>query len=284
MFVELALLVLLAFTVGALVIKALKTALSFLGMSGGKKGQQVAPQEQNATGKGKTDKKEKQKEKSEKEEHRKDVPEEEEKKEEVDTLAEEQRLRYEQAARGGITEHFWTEGSTVEINGKDFADRCVSDEALTYLEVNNRDLAGDRFFGFNVIIEDGKKMTLTFHGSAIASLTRIEKEATAVINGETVKGTQVMYRTNTFPPKYASGMLPDDIERMLAACHAVNSCGGDPELVATAMRQCFTDGENIARLRGDIVPKIQTKESQRQRRSQTQTKKVEKPLRMAPAR
>lgn len=283
MFVELALLVLLALTAGALVIKALKTALSFLGIGGGKKGQQAPTPGQESPGKGKADRKDK--EKSEKEESRKDVSEEEKKKlQEADPLAEEQRIRYETAARGGITEAFWTDGTSVQLSGKDFADRCVSEGALTYLEVNNRDLAGDRFFGFNVVIEDDSKMTLTYHGSAIASLTRIEKEFTDIVDGKTVSGKQVMYRTNTFPPKYASGMLPDDIERMTAACNAVNACWGDPEQVSMAMRRCFTDGENIARLRGDIVPKIQERESRRQSRSQAPAQKTEKPRRMVPAR
>ncbi len=275
MFAALILVVILAIVTGVIVLKAIRSALSLLSMRGRKPQdahtESIKPDRSSKKEKGKNESEEISQEK-------KKSPE-----ETPDPLNEEERERLSQASQAGITESFWTEKSDVVINGKDFADACVENSALTYLEVNNRNLAEENFFGFNVIIEDDKKMTLTYRGSAIVSLTRIEKETTAVINGETVKGTQVMYRTNTFPPRYVSGMLPDDIDRMISAARAADACEGNPKLVKELMENCFTGDGNIPRLRADIVSKIQAKESVRQTQSKGKVQNS-KPRQLRPSR
>ncbi len=279
MFVELALIIILAIAIGALVLKAIRSAVSFLGMGGQK--DREAQKEAQEPDKSKT--KEKEKKESEEKSEEKSQQKEQSPEEAPDLLSEEEQERLSRASQTGITESFWTEKSDVAINGKDFADSCVNSGAITYLEVNNRNLAGENFFGFNVIIEDDRKMTLTYRGSAIVSLTRIEKATTAVINGETVKGTQVMYRTNTFPPRYVSGMLPDDIDRMISAARAADACEGNPKLVKELMEKCFTGDGNIPRLRADIVSKIQAKESARQTQSKGKAQNS-KPRQLRPSR
>ena len=189
----------------------------------------------------------------------KPAPEEEE--EAQETIPEETGNRYAMAVRVGIFEAFSPEESDFKIDEKALADECVQGSSLSYLEYNNRELAGDDFLGFNLIVEEGSRMVLTYGGSAVASMTVIERQSTAIINGETVTGTMPGYRINTFPPELKPGMVVGDLERMLEAAEHIRGLQGDPVLVSRAMSTFFTEPENIARLKGSIDRKIQSKES-----------------------
>lgn len=186
----------------------------------------------------------------------------EQQKEEVkESLSEEQTNRFAAARRAGITESFWSEKTDFSIDSKDFADKCVSGSSLSYLEVNNRALAGNDFMGFNVLVEQREKMTLTYQGQAIATLTRQEKTVTKTVDGKEVSENVTFYRTNTFPPHLTSKMVPDDLERMLQASTSIIACNGNPELVSGRILDIFTESGNVDKLKANIDTKIQAKES-----------------------
>ena len=189
-------------------------------------------------------------------------------------VPEETRLRFEASLHSGITECFSSGETAFRIDGKALADECVSASALSYLEYNNRELAGKDFYGFNLLVEDNARMVLTYGGSAVASLTLIEREATAVINGQTVKGTAPGYRVNTFPPELREGMAVGDLEKMLQAADCIKGLGGDPEAVSRAMTGFFTQGENVSRLKGAVDRKIQSKESVRKDHTLSRPRKL----------
>lgn len=181
--------------------------------------------------------------------------------EEKVTLSEEQSNRFAAAHRAGITEAFWNEKTDFSIDSKSFADKCVSGSSLSYLEVNNRALAGKEFMGFNVIVEQGEKMTLTYQGLAVATLTRQEKTVTKTVDGKDVSEKVTFFRTNTFPPHLTSKMVPDDLERMLQATTSIIACNGNPELVSGRILDIFTESGNVEKLKENIDTKIQAKES-----------------------
>jgi hypothetical protein len=184
-------------------------------------------------------------------------------------VSEETRQRFAASLFSGITESFSTGETSFRIDGKALADECVSESALSYLEYNNRELAGRDFYGFNLLVEDDARMVLTYGGSAVASLTLIEREATAVINGETVRGTAPGYRVNTFPPELREGMVVSDLEQMLQAADCIRGLGGNPERVSRAMVGFFTQSENVRRLKASVDRKIQSKESARKDQRRT---------------
>ncbi len=184
-----------------------------------------------------------------------------EKAEEKVTLSEEQSNRFAAAHRAGITEAFWNEKTDFSIDSKSFADKCVSGSSLSYLEVNNRALAGKEFMGFNVIVEQGEKMTLTYQGLAVATLTRQEKTVTKTVDGKEISEKVTFFRTNTFPPHLTSKMVPDDLERMLQATTSIIACNGNPELVSGRILDIFTESGNVEKLKDNIDTKIQAKES-----------------------
>ena len=190
-------------------------------------------------------------------------------------LSEDTQNRYEAAVSSGISEAFSPEDADFQIDEKALADECVADSTLSYLEYHNRELAGDDFHGFNLIIEQDSRMVLTYCGSAVASMTKVERKASAIINGETVSGTMPGYRINTFPPELKPGMTVSDLETMLVASDCIKGIGGDPSIVAIQMIGFFTDPKNIVKLKGSIDRKIQSKESVRKSKenSQRQTQK-----------
>ena len=178
-------------------------------------------------------------------------------------LSEDTKNRYEAALSSGISEAFSLEDAQFQIDEKALADECVADSSLSYLEYHNRYLAGDDFHGFNLIVEQDSRMVLTYCGSAVASMTRVERKATAIINGETVSGSMPGYRINTFPPELKPGMTVSDLETMLVASDCIKGIGGDPSIVAIQMIGFFTDPKNTAKLKASIDRKIQSKESVR---------------------
>ena len=121
-------------------------------------------------------------------------------------------------------------------------------------------------------------MVLTYNGSAVATLTRIERETTAVINGETVTGTLRAYRTNTFPPRLKDEMVVSDLEKMLEARGRIRACGSDPALVSACMVYIFSAPENVRKLKIAMDGKIQAKESTRRLTPDMAPKKSPKQL------
>ena len=178
-------------------------------------------------------------------------------------LSEDTQNRYDAALKSGISEAFSPEDSEFQIDEKALADECVADSTLSYLEYHNRELAGDDFHGFNLIVEQDSRMVLTYGGTAVASMTMVERKATAIINGETVTGTMPGFRINTFPPELKPGMSVSDLETMLVASDCIKGLGGDPSIVAIGMIGFFTDPKNTAKLKASIDRKIQSKESVR---------------------
>lgn len=198
---------------------------------------------------------------------------EQQKAEEKETLSEEQTNRFAAARRAGITESFWSEKTDFSIDTKAFADKCVSGSSLSYLEVNNRALAGPDYLGFNVLVEQGEKMTLTYQGQAVATLTRQEKTVTKTVDGKEVSEKITFFRTNTFPPHLTSKMVPDDLEHMLQATTSIIACNGSPELVFDRILDIFTEPGNVEKLKENIDTKIQAKESKSTRVGQIQAEK-----------
>lgn len=169
--------------------------------------------------------------------------------------------RHSDARDRGITEAFAPEGKLIEIDPKAVADMCVKDSNLTYLEFGNRELAGEDFFGFNLLVEKDSRMVLTYNGQAVASVTAVETKTTITVNGREEEGTAPGMRINTFPPTVTQGLLPSDIGKMLSAAERVRVCGDDPALVADCMVREFSSPENVRKLKAAIDGKIQAKES-----------------------
>lgn len=180
-----------------------------------------------------------------------------------ESLPEDTRKRYAESRYCGISEEFSPGTGDFRIDSEDIASRCTEGSRLSRLEYTNRDLAGDDFRGFNLIVEEDSRMVLTYCGSAVASLTKTETEATAVINGETVTGTMTGYRINTFPPRLKEGMTVNDVETALKAIEEVKACLGIPEAVSRVMVSCFTHEANVSRLKAAVDGRIQEKESRR---------------------
>lgn len=191
-------------------------------------------------------------------------------------FTEEQTARLDHAQRLGISEVFWKEPSKCRIDGKAIADTCVESSSLTYLEVNNRELAGNDFMGFNLIVEQDSRAVLTYDGQAVATLTRVEKTVKKDKDGSTEEVKTFHYRTNTFPPKLSKGMVPDDVEKMLNAASLIRAAEGNPELVLSEMISCFSSTENASKFRLNVASKIQAKESRRR----SQEKKAKTSLTM----
>ena len=171
--------------------------------------------------------------------------------------------RYADAHLTGITEAFASQEQMMEIDPKTVADLCVGGCGITYLEFNNRELAGEDYYGFNLIVEKDTRMVLTYNGQAVASITAVETKTTATINGQEVEGTMPGLRINTFPPTLSPGMVPSDLEKMLSAAERIRGCGSDARMAADCMIEEFTDPGNISRLKASIDGKIQSKESAR---------------------
>ena len=249
MFLGLAVTILLAILAIILVVKAVKAI--FRALTGGKK--EAQDNEPKADKKSKKEPKESESE-SETLEKTEGA--------ELEPVSEDLKSRYALSQFEGITETEWTEAASVELNPDVVESRCVQQSSITHLEFNNRELAGDEFYGFNIHVEMDKKMTLTYNGQAVASITRIDVTATAIINGEEVTGTEPGYRINTFPPKLTPGMVPSDVEKMLSAADHILACNGDPEKAAEAMMAEFCAPGNVARLKNSIDGKIQQREAQ----------------------
>lgn len=168
----------------------------------------------------------------------------------------------EQTALVGITERFvQDDGSYPVIRSREISDILSKESGMTHLEANNRRLAGDRFKGFNLMVDDGSRMTLTYAGQAVASLTRFREEETKTVDGKEVKQEVSYYRTNTFPPRITDSLLPTDISTMLEAGARIRQVDDDPNLVWAVMKDIVTECGNVEKLRTELAPKIQAAES-----------------------
>ena len=190
------------------------------------------------------------------------------------------RQRHEWALADGITETFSSTDTSLELDPKALADRCTSESCLTYLEYNNRELAGDDFYGFNLIIEKDSRMVLTYNGQAVASVTKVEVKSTAIINGQVVEGMAPAWRINTFPPSLRPGMVPSDLEKMLTAADRIKACGQDPSRVVDTMTAVFSHPDNVNRLKNAVDRKIQEKESGR--KEAMRQKRAKGPVKLSP--
>lgn len=176
-------------------------------------------------------------------------------------LDEQIRGEFEGVTRHGITESFWNKDSAVTLDSKELADQVVRNSQMTYLEFNNRHMADSLFSGFNLNLEEGNKLTMTYQGHAIAILSRIETK-----DKDTDK-SRTLYRVNTFPPRLGSKTCTEDVTNMLDARGRIKSCEGNPDQVLAEMLNLFCKPENIRDLKMNIVPKIQAKESKHKERS-----------------
>ena len=245
MYTAAALVILLALTVGIAVLRAAKKAIRLILRHGRKSRDKKDPPE------GKKSLEESHEE-SLSEKNSQPLPE---------PLPEDTRHILDVSAAPGITECFSTEEG-FKIDCKQIADLCTRRGPLTCLEYNNRFLGEDAFKGFNLVVEDGHKAVLTYGGLAIASLTRAEREAEAVINGETVKGAMPAWRINTFPPRRLDWMGLTDIERMVDAVDRMRACRSATEALET-MVSVFTEGTNLRNLKDAVGPAVQSRESER---------------------
>ncbi len=178
-------------------------------------------------------------------------------------LGPEMRDRYQASCTFGITEEWWKDPSGVSLRGKDIADMVVDNSSLSFLEYNNRMLADESFGGFNIMLEDGRKMTLTYQGTAVATLTRVESRV--VVDKKVTDQVRVIYRTNLFPPRLTPQTTFFDVKRILEAQDRISMCQGDPEKVCERMIGEFTRWENVSELKRNVDPKIQARESRRAR-------------------
>lgn len=247
MFLALITMVLASILAGIIVVRALKAAMNALRANDDKGEQSPKTRQEKIEDESRSEKDKKESKEEGKAQAQEAFPEEEIK--EAANLYELQNTRLDQESSKGIQEDFWMEQTDFSIDGKLCADLCVAQTPLTYLEFNNRSLANNAFFGFNLLIEDGKKMTLTYNGQAIATLTHVDK------------GNQSFYRTNTFPPHLSDLMIASDVDAMISARDAIHACAGDPAKVADVMMERFMRPENVNKLKRNIVMKIQAKES-----------------------
>ena len=255
MFVGLALVIILGITLAVLAVKILKGLFRLF------TGERRTPQERAPEKEQKAE--EPQTERQKKEVRREAEPEEkaETRTEEVEPVSEELKSRYAEHLATGITENEWVNEAAVDLSPSSLESLCVEQSRITHLEFSNRKLAGEEFYGFNLIIETDRKMTLTYNGQAVASITKIEVAATAVINGEEVSGTAPGYRINTFPPNLKPGMVPSDLQRMIDAAERIQACSGNPERAQDVMLSEFCSPDNISKLKNSIDRKIQQNES-----------------------
>ena len=253
MFLGLAVFIVLAVAAYVIILRAVKALFRLL------TSQQKKPEKQDAKQEKKTEKKGK--DESLSESRAQSRQERIEKEQEPDSEDEQTRLRHEGAIANGITESFSSDDSGFSLDPKAIADRCTESSGLTYLEFNNREIAGADYFGFNLIIEKDTRMALTYNGQAVASLTKDEVKSTAIINGQEVEGTAPAWRINTFPPFLSPGMVTSDLAKMLSAADSIKACGKDPAMVADKMVSVFIEPGNVSRLKYAVDRKIQEKES-----------------------
>lgn len=192
-------------------------------------------------------------------------------------LPEIHRESLDRMARRGIVEMYWDEPSAIEFDEKAVADLSVARSALSYLEFNNRHLAGEDFHGFNIDVRDGEQMALTYRGQVLATLTRIADKVMETVDGKEVEKESVRYRTSTFPPMLGKDLCVSEIAELIDVTRYVNACSGDPCRVADAMLNTFVREGNISKLKVNIDDRIRKVESLKLRDAQEKSRNQKQP-------
>lgn len=261
MFTALILAAILAMAGIALVTKIVRSAVAAVRGQGSRKEDAPGPQE--TTERSKAKQKPEGKDESVKEEASEALRE-----EPAETTVEEEipqahRASLDQMARRGIVETYWNEPTSIEFNGKAFADLAVSRSALSYLEFNNRHLAGKDFKGFNIDIKDGESMALSHHGQVLVTLTRVDSGKSDGKGPDEARNGGVSFRSDIFPPLLSDGLALSELVELMAVYKTLKECKGDPCGIADIMLERFASEGNVIRLKTDIDRKIQKKESAR---------------------
>ena len=177
------------------------------------------------------------------------------------------RKRLDNASKCGISERFARDdGKGPLMEAHPISIELSKRSNMTLLESDNRALAGERFKGFNLIVEDTSRATLTYCGQAVASLTRFQKDEEATVDGKKEMTAVTYFRTNTFPPRLSDSILPSDIGAMLDARERIRLVDDDPNLVLDVMQDIVCEPGNVALLRSEVGPQVQEMESRRRSR------------------
>lgn len=163
----------------------------------------------------------------------------------------------EQGIACGIEEWSVTAPKNIELfSSLDCLSRAES--GLSEIEMDNRQLADEQFFGFNLVIRSNCAY-LTYNNQVVVSI----KESKIVREGSSCESTDniVRYTTTTFPPSLSPGMVAADVQQILDATAQIKRLKGDPRGVTEAMAEIFSSRENVRKLRRNIVPQIQAKQT-----------------------
>lgn len=267
MFTGLILLALVSFLAVTVVASAIKAAFRAVRKAGGKE----EPKE-------KSDGKAEEKKTPEKKPEEKTSVKEEVREEKAEPTVESEEM--ERLKARGITEVYWNGYSALEIDGKTLADLAVARSKLSYVEFNNRHLAGEEFHGFNIEVKDGEKMALTYRGQVLSTLTRIVEKTTEIVDGKDEERESVKYRTNTFPPLLGKDMCVSELAELLEVTRYIQSCGGEPCRVADAMLDSFLREGNVSKLKFSIDDKIRRAETLKLRDSQEKSRNEAQPKKL----
>lgn len=192
----------------------------------------------------------------------------EEKAQKEDPVLKEESKRLEEHLDRGIEEYPYKWDSTFRLDEEQISGEIISESHLSRIEFENRGLADEKFYGYNIAIEDGKKISLTFAGNILATLTYSERENVYLDDSGEVKVDMIHeYITRTFPPKLSEGMLASDIAAMVETCQTIAIADGNPRLVVTFMKDRFCSQENVVKLKRNVSPKIREKETTSQRQA-----------------
>ncbi len=155
--------------------------------------------------------------------------------------------QYSIATDKGIVEHICPGNNKILMDSKGLSGAITSQSDLTHLEFENRLQADKNFCGFNLILTEGEKLTLTFHGQALTSLTKIPDSSDM--------------RINIFPPFLEPTMTTKDVDQMFDFLQNANSKGNDALGIYGLMTEAFVKEDNTKKLKQNITPKIQANES-----------------------
>lgn len=177
--------------------------------------------------------------------------------------------RLEKHLDRGIDEYRFTGDTGFSIDSEKLSEEIISRSGLSSIEYENRGLADGKFFGFNIDIEEGHKMSLSYGDSVLATLECIPKENVYLdASGEVQVERYNEFLTRTYPPKLSEGMIASDVASMVDACRDLSAAEGNPEWVAAVMKERFCSSENAVRLKRNVAPKICEKETAACRQSQ----------------
>jgi len=155
-------------------------------------------------------------------------------------------LKEELSARRISDVYIHDDGNGVDLTADGVDKILASTSGLTEIEVRNRHLAGKEFRGFNIEVQEGRSVSLTYAGQVLATMDRICGN-----DGESV------YHANTFPPSASGNLLPSDLRKMLDASGEISAVHDNPGMMFSRMCETMCEPSNIDFLRQDLSPKIQ---------------------------